>query len=260
MPNSGLVENKTAVITGASSGLGRAMALRFARGGADVVVADLRSEPREGGTPTHEMISETTDAAGVYVDCDVTDKDDIAAAVDRADDLGGVDVMINNAGIFALYEFVSVTEADFDQMVSVNQKGVFFGCQIAAERMLRGDGGCILNMSSIVGLRGTAETSLYAMTKGGVRLLTYALAAELGPEGIRVNALHPGIVRTSMTTEDESLVGDDESEREQEERIGLRRVGEPEDVADVALFLASDLGSYVNGESISVDGGMANFG
>jgi len=256
---SNLLAEKTAVITGGSSGLGRAMALRFADEGADVVVADIREEPRQGGTPTREKVVATTDATAAYVDCDVTELADLDAAVERAEEFGGVDVMVNNAGIFSLYKFGSVTEKEFDRMVAINQKGVFFGCQAAAERMVDG-GGCILNISSIVGLRGMPETSLYAMTKGGVRLLTYALAAELGPEGIRVNALHPGIIRTSMTIEDESLVADPESEREQRERIGLRRIGDPNDVADVALFLASDLGDYVNGESVSVDGGMANFG
>jgi NAD(P)-dependent dehydrogenase (short-subunit alcohol dehydrogenase family) len=144
-------------------------------------------------------------------------------------------------------------------MIGINQKGVFFGAQAAAERMVDAGGGCILNMSSLAGLRGFPTSSLYCMSKGAVRLFTYSLAAELGPAGVRVNAIHPGTIRTTMTTEDEPHVGDD-VESDPAEEIALREVGSPDDVADTALYLASDLGGYVTAESIAVDGGMANVG
>lgn len=253
-----LLDSKTAVITGGSSGLGRAMALQFAAEGADVVVADLRETPREGGTPTHQQITETTDSAAEFVECDVTNRADLDAAVDAAETYGGIDVMVNNAGIYRLQRFLDVTEADFDQMMAINQKGVFFGAQAAAARMTEAGAGSIINMSSIAGLRGGAEMATYAMSKGAVKLLTYTLADELGPAGVRVNALHPGIIRTSMTTEDETHLDSPDAVEEERQSIALRRIGSPEDVANVALFLASDLAGYVNGESIAVDGGMVN--
>lgn len=247
-------------MTGASSGIGRAIATRFAEHGADVVVADVQSEPRGGGRPTHELIGEETTADATFVECDVTELADLEATMDAADGFGGVEIMVNNAGVYRLKEFLTVTEDDFDWMTGVNQKGVFFGAQAAAERMIgAGTGGCIVNMSSIAGIQGFPTSSLYCMTKGGVRLLTYSLAAELGSEGIRVNAIHPGTIRTSMTTEDEPHL-EGEAEAEARDDIALREIGEPGDVADAALYLASDLGGYVTGESITVDGGMVNVG
>jgi len=242
-------------VTGASSGIGRAIATRFAEHGADVVVADVQSEPREGGRSTHELVVEETDADAAFVECDVTDPVDLEAAMDAADEFGGVEVMVNNAGVYRLEEFLSVTEDDFDWMTGVNQKGVFFGAQAAAERMIdAGTGGCIVNMSSIAGIQGFPTSSLYCMTKGGVRLLTYSLAAELGSEGIRVNAIHPGATETMQAIEDSAMIGSPEADRLRE-RIPLGRFGQPDDVADAAVFLASDMAGYVNGESLLVDGG-----
>jgi NAD(P)-dependent dehydrogenase (short-subunit alcohol dehydrogenase family) len=252
-----LLADRTAVITGAMSGNGRSIARLFAEHGADIVVADIREEPREAGVPTHEMVEAETDAGATYVECDVTDRDDLEAAMDAAEAFGGVDVMVNNAGIFRAEEFRSVSEAEFDQLMDINVKGVFFGTQAAAERMQ--DGGSIINLSSVAGLQGTGDYVSYCTSKGAVRLLTYSTADALGPDGIRVNAIHPGIIETSMTTEDVPIVGTDEGEAYLE-TIPSRRFGEPEDVADAALFLASDMSSYVNGESLVVDGGMTNSG
>jgi NAD(P)-dependent dehydrogenase (short-subunit alcohol dehydrogenase family) len=203
------------------------------------------------------MVEAETDAGATYVECDVTDRDDLEAAMDAAEAFGGVDVMVNNAGIFRAEEFRSVSEAEFDQLMDINVKGVFFGTQAAAERMQ--DGGSIINLSSVAGLQGTGDYVSYCTSKGAVRLLTYSTADALGPDGIRVNAIHPGIIETSMTTEDVPIVGTDEGEAYLE-TIPSRRFGEPEDVADAALFLASDMSSYVNGESLVVDGGMTNSG
>lgn len=254
-----LLEGRTAVVTGAASGIGRQIALTFAEEGADVVVADLQSEPREGGRPTHERIDDDSPGRAAYVECDVTDRDDLEAAVDGAESFGGLDVMVNNAGIYRRKDFFNVTEVDYERMVAVNQRGVFFGSQVAAERM-RERGGAIINMSSIAGITGFATSSLYCMTKGGVRLLTYSLADELGEYDIRVNAIHPGTIRTTMTVEDEPHLADEESVAEAEAKIALGRVGSPTDVARTALYLASDLGEYITGESIAVDGGMVNVG
>lgn len=224
-----------------------------------MVVADVREQPREATVPTHELIEAETDARATYVECDVTHKDDLEAAMDAADEFGGVDVMVNNAGIFRDEEFLSVSEAEFDQLMDINVKGVFFGTQVAADRMQDDGGGSVINLSSVAGLTGTGEYVSYCTSKGAIRLLTYSTADAVGPDGIRVNAIHPGVIETAMTTEDVPIVGTEEGDAYLE-TIPSRRFGEPEDVADAALFLASDLSSYVNGESLVVDGGMTNSG
>jgi NAD(P)-dependent dehydrogenase (short-subunit alcohol dehydrogenase family) len=233
------------------------MALAFAREGADVVIADIHADPREGGTPTHELVMEETDRQATFVECDVTNIDDLTAAIEAADEFGGVDIMVNNAGIFRGEDFLEVTEAEFDQLMDINVKGVFFGAQAAAKRMTESGGGSIINISSVAGLRGSGPYVTYNTSKGAVKLLTYALAANLGPAGIRVNAIHPGLIETAMTTEDVPIFGT-EQEEAFIETIPSRRAGTPEDVAGVAVFLASGLSDYVNGESVVVDGGMAN--
>ncbi|NIC00742.1 SDR family oxidoreductase [Halobacterium sp. R2-5] len=253
------LDGKTAVITGASSGIGRTTAERFAEEGANVVVADIQEGPREGGSPTHEVVADQYGVGATYVDCDVSDLDDLEAAVDAADEFGGVDVMVNNAGIFRQQAFTEVGEDEFDRMLDINVKGVYFGSQYAARKMVDSDGGNIINMSSVAGLEGSAGFVTYCTTKGAIRLMTYALAAELGPEDVRVNAIHPGLIETRMTTEDVPIVGGESGESFRQ-LIPSGRFGRPEEIADAALYLASDRSSYVNGESLVVDGGMTNTG
>lgn len=252
-----ILEDRVAVITGASSGNGRAMARRFASEGADIVIADIQEEPREGGEPTHDLIDSETDASATYVECDVTSRSDLEDAVDAAEEYGGVDIMVNNAGIFHEDEFLEIDEETYDRMMDINVKGTFFGAQAAAKRMVDADGGSIINLSSVAGLEGSADYITYCGTKGAVRLLTYAMASNLGPDGIRVNAIHPGLIETTMTTEDVEIMGTD-AEEGFLQAIPSRRAGQPEDVADAALYLASDLSDYVTGESLVVDGGMTN--
>jgi NAD(P)-dependent dehydrogenase (short-subunit alcohol dehydrogenase family) len=253
------LDGGTAVVTGGSSGIGRAISLAYAHAGADVVVADLQAESRdsEESEPTVERIEAETGQSAKFVECDVSDPDQTAAAVEAADEFGGVTVMVNNAGIFRGGDFLSVSEDDFQQLIDVNLKGTFFGAQAAAARMVEGDGGAIVNLSSVAGLRGSPGFATYCASKGAVRLLTYSLAAELGPQGVRVNAIHPGLVDTAMTTEDVPIVGTDEGDQYLE-GIPLRRFADPEDIADAAVYLASSAGDYVNGESLTVDGGMTN--
>jgi len=246
-----LLEGRTAVVTGAASGNGRSIARTFADHGADVVVADVRAEPRKSGTPTHELIEQETDQRATFIECDVTSLSDVRDAVDAADAFDGIDVMVNNAGILKMGPITELTEEEYDAVMGVNAKGVFFGCKAAAERM--DGGGNIINISSTAGIVGGGENSIYCASKGAVRLLTYSLADELGPE-IRVNAIHPGTTDTQMVTEDIEIMGTDKVE-EQTQSIPLRRFGRPEDVADTAVYLASNLSEYVTGESILVDGG-----
>lgn len=257
MPND-LLDGKVAVVTGGSSGNGRAIAQAFARqGAAAVIVADIQEEPREGGQPTHELVESENGTRGKFVSCDVTKVADLEGAVEAAEEFGGVDVMVNNAGIFRGQDFLEVTEEDFDLMMAINVKGVYFGSQAAAKRMVDNGGGSIINLSSVAGLMGTGEFSVYSATKGAVRLMTYSLADALGPRGVRVNAIHPGVIETEMTIEDVPIVGTEAGEAFLQ-TVPLGRNGRPEDVADAAVYLASDLAGYVNGESLVVDGGMTN--
>ncbi|OLZ40154.1 3-ketoacyl-ACP reductase [Natrinema saccharevitans] len=252
-----LLTDDVAVVTGGASGNGRAIARRFASEGADIVIADIQASPREGGEPTHELIEAETQSKATFVECDVTNADDLEAAIEAAEEFGGVTVMVNNAGIFHGEDFLEVDEDEFDRMMDINVKGVYFGAQAAAKRMIEADGGRIINLSSVAGLEGSGEFITYCGTKGAVRLLTYAMAARLGPDGVRVNAIHPGLIETTMTTDDYPIMGTD-AEEDFLQAIPSRRAGQPEDVADAALYLASDLSDYVNGESLVVDGGMTN--
>jgi NAD(P)-dependent dehydrogenase (short-subunit alcohol dehydrogenase family) len=249
----GLLNGKVVVVTGGSSGMGRAISVRAAEeGAAAVVVGDIRPEPREGGEPTTDLVL-AAGAKVLFVTTDVTRPDDLERAVAAAESFGGIDVMVNNAGVFGREDFFAWTEHDYDRVMDVNVKGVFFGCQAAAKAM-RGRGGAIVNMSSIGGIRGGGMFPTYCSSKGAVRLLTYSLGELLGPLGIRVNAIHPGVIDTSMTRLDAPLVSD-EGESLSQISIPLGRVGQARDVADAAVYLASDLASYVNGTSLVVDGG-----
>jgi len=246
----GTLSGKTSVVTGGSSGIGRGIALAFAREGANVVVADVREEPKEGGAPTHEVVCERHDVEATYVECDVSVVADVEAAVAAADEYGGVDVMVNNAGIWQPETFLETDETEFDRTMDVNTKGTFFGAQAAAKRMVEDGGGSIINVSSINGLVGNGGHPVYCMSKAATELLTKSLAHRFGDDGIRVNDISPGAIKTR-------IAGDAEGEASPEllSKIPLGRQGEPEDVADVAVFLASDAARYVTGETIVVDGG-----
>lgn len=256
-----LLDGRTAVITGASSGIGRGIARGFAEHGAEtVVIADVRDTPKEGGPPTPELLRAETDTAAAFVDCDVTDRDDLTEAIETAEAAGGLDVMVNNAGIWRPEDFLEVSEADYRRMLDINLTGAYFGSQIAAERLVEhGEGGSIINVSSIAGLFGNGNWPTYAASKGGLTLLTYSLAHHLGEHGIRVNAIHPGGVET--------MIGGDATDAEvaaahAEEftrMVPLGRFGQPEDIAGAATFLASDLAGYVTGESLVVDGGWTSW-
>jgi NAD(P)-dependent dehydrogenase (short-subunit alcohol dehydrogenase family) len=250
----GLLTDETAVVTGGASGNGRAMGLLFAEHGADVVVADLREQPRGGGAPTHERIEAETDRSARFVETDVADPDDLRAAVDAAGEFGGISVMVNNAGITHSDDFLETTEEEWYRMMDVNAKGTFFGTQAAARRMVEnGVEGSIVNMSSFMGIRSRPDGVRYCASKGAIRQMTYAMAGALGEFGIRVNVLHPGLTETQMSMGD--LAFDEDPGADWVERTPSGRVAQPLDVARAALFLASDLASYVNGTSLPVDGG-----
>lgn len=248
------INDRTCVVTGGSSGIGRSIALTFASHGADVVVADIQEDPKEGGLPTHEKIATETDRQSAFVNCDVSSTTDLEAAVDASEEFGGVDIMVNNAGIWRPEDFLAATEAEYDQMMDINAKGVYFGCQAAARQMAENGGGCIVNVSSIAGLYGNGNYPTYAASKAAVRLLSLSLAHTFGDAGIRVNAVHPGAIDTEIGPEDQEQITDEQLAQMQA-MIPLGRQGDPEEVANVVLFLASDLAEYVTGESIVIDGG-----
>lgn len=244
----GLLSEKTAVVTGSSSGIGRSISLYFAEEGANVVVADIRETPREGGIPTHELIAENTDATATFIQCDVSNPSDLEEAVAASDQFGGLDIMVNNAGIGDPGDFLEVTEEELDENLSINIKGFYFGSQAAANHM---DEGVILNLSSIAGIRGHGKGVTYAMAKGAVKVLSYSLADALAPE-IRVNVLHPGAIATQLSLGE--VITEDNRE-DVIESIPRGRLGGPDDVAKAAVFLASDMADYVTSHSLVVDGG-----
>lgn len=245
------LNGETAVVTGGASGIGRATAQVLAEYGAAVVVADIRREPREGGKSTHEIIADTGGSAE-FVECDVRSRDDLEAVASAAvSEFGSLDMLVNAAGVIGYHPATAVDEVDYDRVMDVNLKGVFFGCQAALNRVLdQPEGGRIVNVSSVVGLTGNAEVALYCMSKAGVANLTRALAVEYGPEDIRMNAVNPGIIETAMTKEDTDTAG------ARVDQTPLRRDGAPGEVADAILFLASDASRFVTGHNLVVDGGI----
>ncbi|MEF8775128.1 MAG: SDR family oxidoreductase [Haloarculaceae archaeon] len=251
-----LLADTAAVVTGGASGIGRGIALEYANHGATVVVADVREEPKEEGAPTHEVIQEETDSEATFVDCDVTEVDDLEAAVAAADEFGGVDVMVNNAGIWRPEEFLEVTEQEYAQLMAINMKGVYFGSQAAAKRMVEADGGSIINISSVNGIFGNGGFPSYTVSKAGIRVLSRSLAHGLGDHGVRVNCILPGAIDTAIGPED----ADTEGQIDQLlPMIPLGRQGQPADIGGAAVFLASDLASYVTGASLVVDGGWTTW-
>jgi NAD(P)-dependent dehydrogenase (short-subunit alcohol dehydrogenase family) len=253
-----LLAGRVVVVTGGSSGNGRAIALAAAEHGARaVIVADLQRDPREGGRPVVEEIADRGTTASRFVHCDVSDARSVDEAVACATEFGGIDVMVNNAGIVGpTSTVVDFDDAEFDRVLDVNLKGCFYGCRAAARVMVERGHGSIVNISSVAAVMASNSSSAYSASKAGVQLLTATLAAEVGPAGVRANAVLPGIIRTHMTAgADRSLTVGAAAVR-MREIIPVRRVGEPHEVAGAVVYLASDLASFVNGSSLIVDGGM----
>ncbi|WP_224447130.1 SDR family NAD(P)-dependent oxidoreductase [Haloprofundus salilacus] len=251
-------EGDTVVVTGASSGIGRAIALAFADAGATVLNADVREEPKDldATTPTHELARERG-ATAEFLECDVSDPAELKAVVEHARGYGGVDVMINNAGIHVSKRFREVTPEDLRRVHEVNTYGAFFGTQLAAEEMItRGEGGVVVNTASTTMGVAEWEHSHYATTKGAIRMLTRSAALELAQHGVRVNAVAPGPVATEITEGWSELareVGPDE-ERADQPTLPLR-AATPDELPGAYLFLASEDASFVTGETVWVDGG-----
>eukprot|EP01132_Coremiostelium_polycephalum_P009494 gene9494-11645_t len=251
---SDILKNKVVVVTGASSGIGRAIAIRAAEHGAKaVVVSDITEMPREGGNPTVAEI-EAMGAVARFVKADVSKRGDNDVLVEAASEFGGVDVMVANAGITLRSDGADVAEEDYHRLMSINLDGPLFGAQAAAKQMkANGKAGSIILMASMGGISGAGMTVAYSTSKGGVVLMTKALADALGPDGIRVNAVAPGTIDTVLLRTSPGIAEASEGFRK---RTPLRRLGKPSEIGDAVAYLGSDLSSYVSGIALLVDGGL----
>lgn len=244
-----LLEGKTALITGAARGIGKALALRFAAEGASIAFTDLAID--ENGKKTEEEIA----ALGVKVKGYASNAADFAqtetVVKEVVADFGRIDILVNNAGITRDGLMLRMTEAQWDSVISVNLKSAFNFIHAVLPVMMRQRGGSIINMASVVGVHGNAGQSNYAASKAGLIALAKSIAQEVGSRGIRANAIAPGFIETAMTA-----ALPDDIRAEWVKKIPLRRGGQVDDIANVATFLASDMSSYVTGQVIQVDGGM----
>lgn len=245
----GLLTGKTALVTGAARGIGKAIALKFASEGANVAFTDLTID--ENGKATENEIAAFGVKAKGYASnaADFAQTEEVVKQV--KEDFGAIDILVNNAGITKDGLMLRMTEAQWDAVIAVNLKSAFNFIHACTPIMMRQKGGSIINMASVVGVHGNAGQCNYSASKAGMIALAKSIAQEMGAKGIRANAIAPGFIETAMT----AALSDD-IRAEWCKKIPLRRGGTPEDVANVALFLASDLSAYVSGQVIQIDGGM----
>ncbi len=245
-----LITGKTALITGASRGIGKAIALKYAQQGANVAFSDLIYD--EKAKDLEDELKKFGVRAKAYPSDASLSTDSEKLIKDIVNDFGTIDILVNNAGITRDNLLMRMTENDWDIVIKVNLKSVFNLIKAVQRTMLKQrSGGAIINISSIVGVQGNAGQANYSASKAGIIGFTKSIARELGSRNIRCNAIAPGFIATEMT---DKLP--EEAKQEWIKSIPIRRIGTPEDVANVALFLASDLSSYVTGQVIHVCGGM----
>jgi len=244
-----LLEGKTALITGAARGIGKAIALKYASEGANIAFTDLSIDENAKATE-NEIAALGTKVKGYA--SDASNFEEAHKVVDEIiKDFGRIDILVNNAGITRDGLMVRMTEQQWDIVIKVNLKSAFNFIHAVTPQMMRQKSGSIINMSSVVGVSGNAGQSNYSASKAGLIGLTKSMAKEIGSRNIRVNAIAPGFIITDMTG-----ALSEEVRKQWAEQIPLRRGGTPEDVANVALFLGSELSSYVSGQVINVCGGM----
>ena len=242
------LQDKISLITGAAQGIGLATALKFAQEGATVIVCDVKQSAIDEAVKQCEALGAT--ALGCVMD--VTQRDQVDAVIAQVKErFGRIDVLVNNAGITQDARLQKMTLEQFDKVIDVNLRGVFHCAQAVADIMVAQGSGVILNASSVVGIYGNFGQTNYAATKFGVIGFTKTWSRELGPKGVRVNAVAPGFISTPiLATIPEKVIA------EMEHRVPLRRLGKPEEIANVYAFLASDEASYINGAVIEVSGGL----
>ncbi|MCM1079824.1 MAG: 3-oxoacyl-[acyl-carrier-protein] reductase [Bacteroidales bacterium] len=249
----GLLSGKTALITGAARGIGKAIALKFAEEGADIAFTDLvlNDDMAAGLEATRKEIEAVGVKCNAYAG-NAADFEETEALVKKVkEEMGAIDILVNNAGITKDGLMLRMTEAQWDAVINVNLKSAFNFIHACTPIMMRQKGGSIINMASVVGVHGNAGQCNYAASKAGLIALAKSIAQEMGAKGIRANAIAPGFIETAMTAQ-----LPDDVRKEWAKKIPLRRAGQVEDIANTAVYLASDLSSYVSGQVIQVDGGM----
>ena len=253
------LSGKVAIVTGAGSGQGRAVATLFAKEGAKVAVADINDE---GGLKTADIIASAGGEA-IYVSCDVSDLEQVKVLIKKTvDTYGRLDILYNNAARNRPATPVPETVAEMPEdhwreTIDVNLTAMYYTSKYAIPEILTSGGGCIINVASTLGLSSSENQSAYSASKHGVMGLTKSMALDYGPKGIRVNAICPGPIDTPRLSKHQGVYASDDFRVRLGEHVPLQRIGQPEEVATVALFLASDDSSYVTGAYIPVDGGGA---
>jgi NAD(P)-dependent dehydrogenase (short-subunit alcohol dehydrogenase family) len=239
------LKNKVTIITGGAQGIGAACAQRFSAEGAHIVLADV--DNARGSALAQSL-------GAVYVHCDVGDKLDVDAMVQQTiAKHGRIDVLVNNAGIVKAAPFLDVTEDDFDAVIRVNLKGAFLVAQAVAREMVKTGGGSVVNMSSVNAVMAIPSIASYNMSKGAINQLTRVMALALADFGVRVNAVAPGTIATELAAK--AVLTSEEAKARILSRTPMKRLGTPEEIADVVAYLASDASSYLTGEIITADGG-----
>jgi NAD(P)-dependent dehydrogenase (short-subunit alcohol dehydrogenase family) len=239
------LQDKVAIVTGGAQGIGEACARRFAHEAARVVIADV--DDARG-----QVLAKALQA--LYVHCDVGDSMDVQALVQQTvAKHGRIDVLVNNAGIFKAAPFLEVSEEDFDAVIRVNLKGAFMVAQAVAREMVKTGGGSVVNMSSVNAVMAIPSIASYNMSKGAINQLTRAMALALADQGVRVNAVAPGTIATELAAK--AVLTSEDAKARILSRTPLRRLGTPDEIADVVAYLASDASSYITGEIITADGG-----
>lgn len=247
----GLLQGKTALITGAARGIGKAIAMKFAKEGANIAFTDLFIDEEHGGLATEREIQALGVKAKGYASnaADFVQTAEVVAEVQK--EFGSIDILVNNAGITKDGLMLKMTEQQWDAVLNVNLKSAFNFIHAVTPIMMHQKGGSIINMSSVVGVHGNAGQCNYAASKAGLIALAKSIGQEIGRRGVRANAIAPGFIDSAMTR-----ALPEEIRKEWVKNIPLRRAGTVDDIANVATFLASDLSSYVTGQVIQVDGGM----
>ena len=244
----GQLDNKNAIVTGSARGIGKSIAMKLADAGANVVIVDVNMEAAEETAKEIQQLGRKSFALKI----DVTKYEEVESMINKTKEAwGSVDILVNNAGITKDNLILKMTPEDFDAVININLKGVFNGVKAAFPVMMRQKSGKIVNIASVIGLMGNAGQANYAASKGGVIALTKSAAKELGARGVCVNAVAPGYINTAMTDKLPEAV-----KEEMIKLIPMKKMGQPEDVAKVVLFLSSPDSDYVTGQTITVDGGM----
>jgi len=243
------LKNKVAIVTGSRRGIGKEIALALAKAGANVVVSDINLDDCNKVVEEIKAIGKK----GLAVKADVSNPEDLSQMINlTTEKFGKVDILVNNAGIYMQKSLTDVTEQDFDRVLDINLKGVFLCSKAAVPEMIKQGKGKIINITSIAGQVGFANSSAYCASKGAIINMTRELALELAQYKINVNAIGPGVIETDMTKE---LLKDKATRETLLANIPLSRIGKPEDIANAALFLASDNSDYITGITLFVDGG-----